>query len=100
MSKKQLIEILKTFTVTEREDMQEFSNACRYAENTFENIMRSKGYGGIASFHESLLIGIEAAVEKISKNSYISQEDKDNQINYLNILKSKIEKIKDLLVLL
>lgn len=99
MSKKQFIDILKSFTPAEREEMTEFSNSCRFAENVFENVCRSKQYGGIASFNETLLIGIEGAIDRISKHN-LPQEEKDNQINYLNMLRSKIEKIKDLLVLL
>jgi hypothetical protein len=100
MLSKEIIANIKELSIEDRVSLDAFRQACNYTSNVFEEIVRSQPWGGIQAYHEALLIGLETAIDRINKNTYVAEELKRAQVHYLTMLKTKMEKAKDLMVLL
>lgn len=96
MSKLTIKEICK-LPVDDQEILYDAVSAFHNSRHLFERFVYMHS---IEDFHYILLMGINSALEQIPSAHNLSLEEKEAKIKYLNILKEKIEKSKELLVFL
>jgi hypothetical protein len=98
MSKLKLKELHEVF-VNNQDEFEQVRSASVGCSNAFNYLLYSHNTNDIEVFHYGMLAGLIETITRVN-NSNMSDKEKQDKIQYLNLLKAKVEKAKDLMMLL